>query len=106
MSVQIISDDDIQSVANAHEFVVVKFYADWCGSCKLLAPAYRRLSSDPRYPDVVFLDVDVEVSPQSRKLVGVDNLPFFAAFRKGALVEAGATAKEETVIAMLDRLVA
>ncbi len=105
MSVRVVTDDDLQSIVLQHEFVIVKFYADWCGSCKLLAPVYRRLSTNPVYADVVFLDLDAEVSPQSRKLVGVDNLPFFATFNKGALVEAGATAKEDTVVAMLDRLV-
>lgn len=84
--------------------VIAKFYAGWCGSCRLIAPKYNRLANDEAYGDVLFLDVDAEASPEARKLAGVTNLPFFATFKNGQLVEADFTAKEEGVKAMLDRL--
>lgn len=104
MAVQVANDADFQNVLATHDKVIVKYYADWCGSCKLFTPKYRRLSEDGRFGDVTFLDVNAETSPDARKAAGVDNLPFFATFRGGQLVEGGATAKEETVVAMLERL--
>jgi thiol-disulfide isomerase/thioredoxin len=98
------NDSDFQNLINNNNKVIVKYYADWCGSCKLFAPKYKRLSADERFSDVKFLDVNSEESPEARKLAGVDNLPFFATFKNGKLVAAQSTSKEENVVAMLENL--
>lgn len=104
MSVQIVQDDEFTNVLAQHDTVIVKYFADWCGSCKLFAPKYRRLSDDARFAGITFLDVNAELNPQARAMAHVDNLPFFATFKGGALVEGTATSKEENVVAMLERL--
>ncbi|MDZ4745724.1 MAG: thioredoxin family protein [bacterium] len=106
MPVHTMSDADFSTALEEHNKVIVKYYADWCGSCKLFAPKFRRLSDDARFEGVAFLDINSETNPEARKRAGVDNLPFFATFLNGELLEAGATAKEETVVAMLERLIA
>ena len=53
---------------------------------------------------VTFLDVNAELNPEARKMANVDNLPFFAVFKNGELVEGMATAKEENVVNMLEKL--
>lgn len=83
---------------------VVKYYADWCGSCKLFAPKYKRLSEDERFRDIVFLEVNAEQNPQARKAAGVSTLPFFATFRNGQLQEGLSTSKEDIFVQMLDKL--
>ena len=104
MSVVQITDSlfDEQVAANAK--VVVKYYADWCGSCKLFAPKYKRLATDKRFAGVTFLDVNAEQNPQARRAAGVTNLPFFAVFKDGKLVEAVATSKEDAVVELLGKL--
>lgn len=98
------TDADFRSTLESNEKVIVKYYADWCGSCKLFAPNYTRLSNDERFEGITFLDVNAETNSEARAAAGVDNLPFFATFRNGTLVEGAATAKEATVVAMLERL--
>jgi len=83
---------------------IVKYYADWSGSCKLFAPKFTRLSNDERFQTVDFLEVNAEHNPVARQSAGVDNLPFFAVYKDGVLVEGTATAKEETVVAMLTKV--
>lgn len=97
---------EFDALLASHDKVIVKFYADWCGSCKLFAPKFRRLSADERFAGVTFVDINAENDQATRALAGVDNLPFFATFKNGALVEGTATAKEESVVAMLERLLA
>lgn len=98
------NDSDFQNLINENDKVIVKYYADWCGSCKLFAPKYKRLSADERFSGIKFLDVNSEQSPEARKLAGVDNLPFFATFKNGQIVASQSTSKEENVVAMLENL--
>ncbi|MFN8278524.1 MAG: thioredoxin family protein [Chitinophagales bacterium] len=84
--------------------VIVKYYADWCGSCKLFAPKFKRLSGDERFTGVTFAEVDAENNPEARKAAGVDNLPFMAIFENGQLIKGEATSKEEAVVALLQQL--
>ena len=104
MAVQIANDTTFQEFLNANENVIVKYYADWCGSCKLFAPKFRRLSESETGTGVVFLDVNAEESPEARKIAGVDNLPFFAIFKNGQLVEATSTSKEEKVVELIEKV--
>lgn len=104
MAVQVANDSNIQEIINANSNVVVKYYADWCGSCKLFAPKYRRMSENEQFADVVFLDINAEENPEARKLAQVDNLPFFATFKNGQLVEGTPTSKEEKLTEMIQKL--
>ena len=104
MSIQVSTDSDFKEALASNDKVVVKYFANWCGSCKLFAPKYRRLSTDDRFKDVVFLDVNAEENPEARKLAGVDNLPFFAVFKGGKLQEGAATSLEAKVVEMIESL--
>jgi thioredoxin-like negative regulator of GroEL len=46
--------------------------------------------------------VNAEDNPVARRLGGVDNLPFFAVFKNGKLVEGVATSKEDKLVEMLN----
>jgi thioredoxin 1 len=104
MAVTTVTDTNFNQALTTHNKVIVKYYADWCGSCKLFAPKYKRLSSDERFTGIEFLEVNAEENPEARKTALVDNLPFFAIFKDGQLVEGSATSKEENVVAMLEKL--
>ena len=106
MAVIPVNDSNFNTQVASSPKVMVKYYADWCGSCKLFAPKFRRLSDDERFKDIVFLEINAEENPEARKLAGVDNLPFFTAFYNAQLHEAKASSKEEVVLAMLEKLVA
>ncbi|SNS72808.1 Thiol-disulfide isomerase or thioredoxin [Ekhidna lutea] len=104
MAVELKTDENFQDTLKSNDKVVVKYFADWCGSCRLFAPKFRRLSEDDRFSDVTFLDVNAENSPEARKLAGVTNLPYFAAFKNGELVGGQATSKEDSVVDLISEL--
>ena len=104
MAVTVETDDTFVKVLKSKEKVVVKFFAGWCGTCRLLAPKYRRLSEEEQFVDVAFLDVDAEHNPIARKLAGVTNLPYIATFKSGEMVEARPVSKIEMVKELLEKL--
>jgi thiol-disulfide isomerase/thioredoxin len=104
MSVIKSTDADFKELINKNEKVVVKYYADWCGSCRLFSPKYNRLANDEKFAGIIFLDVNAEQNPEARKIAGVSNLPYFAIFMNGNLIEAATTSKEEYIIELLEKL--
>lgn len=104
MAVKLVTDDDFKEQISLNNKVVVKYYADWCGSCKLFAPKFKRISNDPQFEEIAFLDVNAEQNPEARKLAGVTNLPYFAIFRDGTLIESVASSKEEAVVELIGKL--
>jgi thioredoxin 1 len=104
MAVITATDSDFNSLLASNEKVVVKFFADWCGSCKLFAPKFKRLSNDERFAGTAFLEVDAENNEQARKLAGVDNLPFMATFKNGVLVKGEATSLEDRVVSLIEEI--
>ncbi|MDX5347000.1 MAG: thioredoxin family protein [Hymenobacteraceae bacterium] len=104
MAVLQASDNDFASILNSNQNVVVKYYADWCGNCRLFSPKFKRMSDDPQYDNITFVDVNAETSPEARKMAGVTNLPYFAVFKNGTMVDSVAASKEDAVISLIHKL--
>ncbi|MDQ3190678.1 MAG: thioredoxin family protein [Bacteroidota bacterium] len=104
MAVTTVTDSDFNEFLENNSKVIVKYYADWCGACKLFSPKFRRLSEDERFKNVVFINVNAEENEEARKFSQVDSLPFFAIVKQGKLIEGSATSKEENVVGMLEKL--
>jgi thioredoxin 1 len=98
------TDSDFNNILAQNEKVVVKYYADWCGNCRLFSPKFKRMSDNEQFNGIAFLDVNAEVSPEARKAAGVTNLPFFAVFKNGMLVDTVAASKEEAVVNLINKL--
>ncbi|GAA4391257.1 thioredoxin family protein [Hymenobacter koreensis] len=98
------SDADFNQLLADHDKVVVKYYADWCGNCRLFSPKFKRLSDQEDNQGVAFLDVNAEHSPEARKAASVTNLPFFAVFQNGQLVDTVAASKEEAVVSLIEKI--
>jgi thioredoxin-like negative regulator of GroEL len=102
MEMQVATDQNFEQLLKDHPRVIVKYYADWCGACKMLAPKYKRIAAEEANANVLFLDINAEHNESARKLAGVSNLPFLAAFKNGALVEGAAASKEEYLRKLID----
>jgi thioredoxin 1 len=97
MALTLATDQNFNQLLQDNSLVLVKYYADWCGNCKLIAPKVRRISEEEQYAGIAFVDINAEENPEARKTAGVDNLPYFAAFKNGELVGGSAASKIEFV---------
>lgn len=98
------TDENFEELLNNNKKVIVKYYAGWCGSCRLIAPKFNGLASKEEYQDVTFLNVDAENSPKARAMAKVNNLPFFAGFQSGELLEGFPSSKIDAVEELIQKL--
>ena len=63
----------------------------------MLAPHVNGLKADDAYGDVTFIDVDVEEHLDVKQAFKINDLPYFAGFKDGALFDEFATAKKDKV---------
>lgn len=97
------TDAEFEQIIATCDHVIVKYSADWCGTCRLFAPKYQRLAAAEPYQNIRFLEMDAETSPVARQAARVTHLPFFAVFQRGQLVGAVAASQEEVVADLLTR---
>jgi thiol-disulfide isomerase/thioredoxin len=95
-----LAEDNLDQLIAQHETVLVQYSAGWCGNCRLMKPKFKRLAGEQ--PNVTFVMVDAEKFPASRKLASVNNLPTFASFKNGVLLNQVQTNKEEQLKTLID----
>jgi thiol-disulfide isomerase/thioredoxin len=97
-----LSEDNLDTVLAGNEIVMVQYSAGWCGNCRLMKPKFKRLSGENEA--IAFVVADAEKFPNSRKLANVSNLPTFAAFKNGQLVNQVQTNKEDMLKSLIDEV--
>ncbi|MGZ8695258.1 MAG: thioredoxin [Gaiellaceae bacterium] len=84
--------------------VVVDFWAEWCGPCRMLGPLLER-EVDAREGQVELAKVDVDANPALAEEYGIRGIPAVKAFRNGQVVsEFVGVQSPQTVSAFLDAL--
>ncbi len=97
-----LNEDTLQQLVATNEKVVVQFSASWCGNCRIMKPKFKKLASENEA--IAFVLVDAENSPESRKLANVSNLPTFATFVNGKLVNETQTNKAEVLTDLVNKI--
>jgi thioredoxin 1 len=85
---------NFEQTVTENDIVLVDFWADWCGPCKMFAPVYEAASD--KHEDIVFAKVDTEAEQQLAMEAQIRSIPTLMAFRDGILVfnQAGALPSE------------
>jgi thioredoxin 2 len=73
--------------------VVLDFWADWCGPCKVMAPTFERLAAELE-PELRFLKVDTEAERELAARYNIRSIPMLIMFRKGKIVAQRAGASD------------
>lgn len=99
-----IEQDNLQELLQQNDKVVVQYSASWCGNCKIMKPKFKMLANQNEA--IPFVLVDAERFPESRRFAKVDNLPTFATFKNGVLVNQTQTNKAEVLQELVQEVIA
>ena len=84
---QPVTDADFtEEVLNSDLPVLVDFWADWCGPCKMVAPVVEELANDYE-GKLKVMKVDVDASPQTASNYGIRSIPTLLIFKDGKPVQ-------------------
>jgi thioredoxin 1 len=95
------SESDLSEAIESSDVVLVDFYADWCGPCKMIEPVVEEIAAET---GATVAKVDVDANQQLAGAYGVRGVPTLVLFADGEQVEelVGAQSKE-TLEALVDQ---
>ena len=97
MGVSKVSDADFEAqVLKSTEPVVVDFWAEWCGPCKMIAPALEEIAGSMN-GKVKIVKLNVDENPATAAKYGIMSIPTLMLFKNGELAsrQVGAAPKQK-----------
>jgi thioredoxin 1 len=98
MALQITDSNFDEIVLKSDKPVLVDFWAEWCGPCRVVGPVVEELSKDYEGRAVVG-KVDVDSNPNISMRYGIRNIPTLLVFKNGEIVDKQVGAVPKNVLA-------
>ena len=101
MSVKMIDKNNFEEVKNSDKLVLLDFYADWCGPCRMVAPILHEIAEER--PDVIVGKINVDEEEDLAAAFGVYSIPTLVVMKNGEIIRqtSGARPKAQ-LLAMLE----
>jgi thioredoxin 1 len=81
-----VTDANFEEIINSDKPVLVDFWAEWCGPCKMIGPIVEELAGDFEGKAVI-AKMDVDMNPQVPAKFGIRSIPTLLVFKNGQVVD-------------------
>ncbi len=101
MSALKINKNNFDLVINSDKTVLLDFYAEWCGPCRMVSPIVEQIAAEN--PQYLVGKVNVDEEPELAAQFGVSSIPLLAVVKNGKIVNKSAGAKpKHQILALLE----
>lgn len=96
-----LTQENFESTVLENDFVIIDFWAPWCGPCRAFAPVYDQVSEN--HPDIIFAKVNTEAEQAIAGSFQIRSIPTLMVFREKVIIysESGslpASALEDLIV--------
>lgn len=101
MSILHVNADNFEQIKQSEKPVLLDFYADWCGPCRMVAPIIEEIARENE--QYLIAKINVDQSPELAMQFGIVSIPTLIVMKGGEVVQqvAGARPKAQ-ILSMLD----
>lgn len=101
MSVVSVNKANFEQIINTDKPVLIDFYADWCGPCRMVSPLVDEIAEEN--PQYVVGKINVDNEPELAAAFAVSSIPMLVVIKNGKIANqaVGAMPKEK-ILAMLE----
>jgi len=93
--------ENFESIKNSDKPVLLDFYADWCGPCRMVSPIVDEIAEER--DDVVVAKINVDEENELASEFGVFSIPTLVVLKNGKVVNQAAGARpKEAILALLE----
>ena len=101
MSVLNVNKENFDSVKNSSKAVLLDFYADWCGPCRMVSPLVDEIAEEN--PQYLIGKINVDKEPELAQQFKVLSIPTLAVIKNGTVINRSVGARPKTeILAMLE----
>jgi len=101
MAVININKENFDLILNSDKKVLVDFYADWCGPCRMVSPIVDEISEEN--PDIMVAKINVDNEPELAMQFGVSTIPTLIVLKDGKIVNQSVGARPKPqILALLE----
>ena len=96
MSVLKVTKDNFNEVKNSDKTVLLDFYADWCGPCRMVSPIVDEIAEEN--PDILVGKINVDEQQELASAFSVMSIPTLVVLKNGEIVNKSMGAKPKAAI--------
>lgn len=96
MAVLNVTKDNFSEVVSSKKPVLLDFYADWCGPCRMVSPLVDEIAEE--YSEFTVGKINVDDQPELASAFGVSSIPMLAVMKNGKVIAHAVGARPKSAI--------